>query len=234
LLTGLYIELNHRLDLFSETEYEEIFVPKKKQVQFIFQDGSRVYLNSESRLRFPKKFGLKERKVELEGEGFFEITQNKKRPFIVDTKSIRVKVSGTSFNTKAYPDEDYISVSLENGAIELAGNMLKPLNVKPGEKIIYNRKTGTYEIIRPQDIGFYSAWRQKKLVFKDTPLSEVITTLTRTFDMQFKMEDPAVLNYSFTLFTDNNDINFVLKELEKIVPISFEKNERVIYVKPKS
>lgn len=234
LLTGLCIELNSRLDLFSKTEYEEIFVPKKEQMQFIFQDGSRIYLNSESRLRFPKKFGLKERKVELEGEGFFEIAPNKKRPFIVDTKSIRVKVLGTSFNTKAYPDENYISVSLENGVIEVEGDMLKPVNVEPGEKIIYNRKTGTYEIVRPKDIGSYSAWRQKKLVFKDTPLSEVITTLSRVFDIRFEIADLAVLNYSFTLFTENNNIYFVLTELEKIAPISFEQNEGIIYVKPKN
>lgn len=232
LLSGLYIELNNRLDLFSETRYEEIFVPKGEQAQFIFQDGSRVYLNSESRLRFPKKFGLKERKVELTGEGFFEIASNKKRPFIVDTKSLSVTVLGTSFNTKAYPDEDYIFVSLENGEIKLEGNILKPLNVKPGEKVVYNRKTGTYEIIRAKNIRSYSAWKQKKLVFEDTPLSEVISTLNRTFNVQFEIADKAVLNYNFTLYTDNNDINFIIKELEKIAPIHFETKNDIIYIKP--
>ncbi len=232
-LAGLYIELSNRLDLFSETEYEEICVPKKEQMQFIFQDGSRVYLNSGSRLRFPRKFGLRERKVELEGEGFFEIAKNKKRPFIVDMQSISVKVLGTSFDAKAYPNEEYISVSLENGEVVLEGNRLKALHVKPGEKVIYNRKTGTYEIVRPKDIQSYSAWKQKKLVFKDTPLAEVVKTLGRTFDVHIEIADDAVLNYSFTLSTDNHDIHFIMDELEKIAPIYFETNEGVIYIKPK-
>lgn len=233
LLVGIYFELNSRLDLFSETEYEEIFVPNKEQVQFIFQDGSRVFLNSGSRLRYPKKFGLKERKVELEGEGFFEIAENKKRPFIVDLKLINIKVLGTSFDIKAYSDEKYISVSLENGRIEMNGDKFKSFNLKLGEKVVYDRNTGTYEIIRPKDIESDSAWKQKLLIFKDTPLSEVITTLDRTFDIKFEVADSSVLNYSFTLQTNSRDINFVIKELEKIAPVIFENNGNFISLKSK-
>lgn len=231
LLSGLYIEVNNRLDLFSEIRYEEISVPKGEQAQFIFQDGSRVYLNSGSKLRFPKKFGLRERKVELEGEGFFEIASNKKRPFVVDMKSISITVSGTSFNTKAYPDEDFISVSLESGDIELGGIIPDPFYVKPGEKVVYNREYGTYEIIRAKNIRSYSAWKQKKLVFEDTPLAEVTATLSRAFDVRFEIPDQAVLKYNFTLYTDKNDLHFILKELEKIAPIYFEIKEDCIYIK---
>lgn len=233
LIAGLYVELNSRVDLFSTSEYNEIYVPAGEQLQFMFQDGSRVYLNAESRLRYPRKFGLSERKVELEGQGFFEIEKNKNRPFIVDMQVLKVKVTGTSFDTKAYSEEKMISVSLENGSVELEGARFKTFNIQPGEQVIYNKETGRYQIIRPEEISNASAWKEKKLIFNDMPLSEVLTILSRTYDSSFTIVDPAVFKYNFTLYTEKKELDFVLNELEKIAPIYFENQGKNINVKIK-
>lgn len=231
LIAGLYLEVNSRVDLFATSEYDEIYVPAGEQLQFMFQDGSRVYLNAESRLRYPRKFGLSERKVELEGQGFFEIEKNKNRPFIVDMQALKVKVTGTSFDTKAYMNEKLISVSLENGSIELESSRFKTFNIQPGEQVIYNKETGRYQIICPEDISNASAWKEKKLIFNDMPLSEVLTILSRTFNASFNIVDTSVFKYNITLYTEKKELDFILNELEKIAPISFENNNDQIKVR---
>lgn len=221
LIAGIYFELNSQVDLFSTSEYDEIYVPAGEQLQFMFQDGSRVYLNSESRLRYPQKFGLTERKVELDGQGFFDIAENKNRPFIVDLYAIKVKVTGTCFDAKAYENEESIMVSLEEGSVAFESSRFKTFDIQPGEQVIYNKETGRYQIIRPEDISNASAWKEKKLIFTDTPLSEVLIILSRTFDCSFDNIDTAVFKYNITLYTEKKELDFVLNELEKIAPITF-------------
>ena len=101
LFLGQFWYIDKRIDLFADSGYEEIYVPKGERMQLIFQDGSRATLNAETRIKYPRKFGFSERKVELEGEAFFEVSPNKGRPFIVDMKDINVKVLGTTFDVKA-------------------------------------------------------------------------------------------------------------------------------------
>lgn len=233
LIAGVYFELNSRVDLFSTSEYDEIYVPAGEQLQFMFQDGSRVYLNSESHLRYPRKFGLTERKVELDGQGSFDIAENKNRPFIVDMHAIKVKVKGTFFDIKAYESEESIMVSLEEGSVALESSRFKTFDIRPGEQVIYNRKTGRYQIIRPKEISNTSAWKEKKLVFEDMPINEVLIILGRTFATSFDITDQAVLKYNITLTTEKKELNFVLHELEKIAPVCFETNDDYISVQIK-
>ena len=97
--------LADRTGVFSATEYAELKVPCGEQMQVVLQDGTVIQLNSDTRLRYPKKFGLFSRSVELWGEGFFVVAKDKKRPFIIDLKGVEVKVTGTKFNVKAYPSD---------------------------------------------------------------------------------------------------------------------------------
>lgn len=233
LVIALYENLNTRIDLFAKAEFNEIYVPAGEQMQVVFQDGSRVFLNADSKLRYPKKFTLSERKIELEGEGFFEITTNRKRPFIVDIHAMQVKVRGTSFDVKAYPTEEHIIVSLEKGKIELTGDRFNSFAVQPGEKVTYDRKTGICKIIRPHDITQASAWKSKRLFFADTPISEVLATLSRAFNVTFSIADPAIMKYHCTLSTDMTSIEFVLQELEKIMPLRFQSEADNIVVTEK-
>ncbi len=230
LITILFVEVDSRVDLFAATEYDEVYVPKGERMQVLFQDGSRVYLNSESRIRYPRQFGIKERKVELEGEGWFEVAKNHARPFIVDITLLNVRVLGTTFDVKAYPEDNEIAVSLESGIVEVFGNTFNAFTMDPGQKAVYNRATGRCNVERPQEITLQSAWRQNTLVFTDAPLSEVIATLGRTYDITFKIEDPAVTRYNYTLRTSFTDISRVLDELEKITPVRFSQTGHVVNV----
>ena len=117
LILGLFYHLDSKVELFGEVDYEEVYVPKGERIQMMFQDGTRAYLNSDTRLKFPKKFSLSEREVFISGEAYFVVTENPKRPFIVNINEMSVKVLGTSFNVHAYPEENDITVFLEKGRI---------------------------------------------------------------------------------------------------------------------
>lgn len=231
LFIGLFLQVNSQVDLLADDSYDEIFVPRGERMQVLFQDGSKVYLNSGSRIRYPKKFGYSERKVYLEGEAWFDVAENKKRPFIVDLSDVKVKVLGTTFDVKAYPEDEAILVSLETGKVELNSDSFHSYQLQPGEKAIYDKMSGRCEVVRSHNVKIYSVWRQNVLVFKSTPLAEVLNTLSRNYNVSFSVEDSAALKYTYTITTDKTNLTSILKELEKITPLLFEENEDRIIVR---
>lgn len=233
LLLGQFWYIEKHIDLFADSDYEEIYVPKGERMQLIFQDGSKAMLNAETRIKYPRKFGFSERKVELEGEAFFEVSPNENRPFIVDLKEMNVKVLGTTFDVKAYTADPDIFVSLETGKVVLSDNSRPLAHLKPGEKATYNRKTGVCKISRPENIGHNSAWKSNQIVFDNAPLSEVMTTLSRWYNIEFEVQDSSVLHYNYTLTSTNQKLDQILKDLEKITPVQFTEEEGIIKIRRK-
>lgn len=233
LFLGQFWYIDKHIDLFADSGYEEIYVPKGERMQLIFQDGSKAILNAETRIKYPRKFGFNERKVELEGEAFFEVSPNKDRPFIVDVKDINVKVLGTTFDVKAYITDPDIFVSLESGKVQLANQHSSLAYMKPGEKATYNRKSGVCKISRPENINLLSAWKKNQIVFDNTPLSEVITTLSRWYNVEFSIADSSVLHYNYTLTSTDQSIEQILKDIEKITPVKFIEKESIISIELK-
>ena len=233
LFIGLFMRVNSQVDLLANDGYDEVYVPNGERMQVLFQDGSKVHLNSGSHIRYPKKFGLSERKVYLEGEAWFEVAKNKNRPFIVDLSHMDIKVLGTTFDVKAYPEEDAIFIALESGSIELKSKFSQSYQLCPGEKAIYDKASGRCEVIRSHDVKLYSAWRRNVLVFKNAPLSEVIKTVARTYNISFEVRDSTALKYTYTITTDSTNLTTILNELGKITPVLFEEKEGKIEIRMK-
>lgn len=233
-LSVLYFEVDQQIDLFSEVEYDEVSVPKGEQLQILFQDGSRAYLNAGSKIRYPRKFVYKERRVELQGEAWFNVAKNGKRPFVVDLGELGVYVVGTTFNVKAYPEEEDISISLESGRVEIDGaKMSRRLNLSPGEQALYNRSTGKCTVLKLNNISESSSWRDQRIVFSNTSLQEVITLLSRMYNVNFQIDDDKVYNYSFTIKLNNSSLSATLEELELISPVRFDEQKDKIIVRMK-
>ena len=233
LFIGLFMRVNSQVDLLADDGYDEVYVPNGERMQVLFQDGSKVHLNSGSRIRYPKKFGLYERKVYLEGEAWFEVAKNKNRPFVVNLSYMDIKVLGTTFDVKAYPEEDAIFIALETGSIELKSKSFKSYQLRPGEKAVYDKLSGRCEVVRSHDVKLYSAWRRNVLVFKSAPLPEVMKTIARTYGVSFEIKDSMALKYTYTITTDSTNLTTVLKELEKITPVLFEEKWGKIEVRMK-
>lgn len=226
LILGLYLHLNTRVDIFGAGEYAEIYVPKGERMQMIFQDGTKVYINSDSYMRYPRKFGISERTVELKGEAYFVVAKNKNRPFVVNLNGPSIRVLGTSFNVEAYPENDDIKVNLDEGRINLKLLSDVEVPVSPGECVVYNKNTKSYRVNRNTDTGASSVWKSNVISFKDTPLDEVFSRLNRWYNVDFEVEDDIPSDLHITLVSRHTLIEKVLEDLVKISPLFFRYDEQ--------
>ena len=228
LIGGIFFHLNTRVNLLGGAEYEEVYIPKGERVQFMFQDGSKAYINSDSKIRYPKQFGLLDRKIFLEGEAYFVVTPNANRPFVVEMEKTSIRVLGTSFNVAAYPEEAYIYVSLDEGKINMVSAAKKNHYLNSGEKLIYDKHADSCTIIKVANIKSASLWKNDVIAFKNASLQEVIKALNRWYDVSFVVEDPRAHTYSYTFTSENTLLEKVLLDLEKIAPVRFTyKNDTV-------
>lgn len=218
-----------RAGAFSETKYVEVNVPCGERMQVILQDGTVVLLNSNTRLRYPQQFSLFNRTVELSGEGYFDVAKMKAAPFIVDVKELQVEVTGTKFNVKSYADDEKIEVTLEEGGIRLKDNKQLEYTLVPGDCIAYNRLSGKCDLKRLDNFEEVTAWRHNSLNFYLTPLREILKVMERQYDTHFVVEDSTLLDSKFTLSTTKVDVSDVLKDLEMVSYISFQKMEDGVY-----
>lgn len=131
----------------SNVVFNEIAVPMGSKTQIELSDGTKIWLNSGSKLKYPQKFTGKSREVELEGEGYFDVVKNPKTPFIVKASDLNIKVLGTSFNVKAYPEEGSVETTLVKGTIQISkvsksGKTENTISLKPKERATYIKEKG--------------------------------------------------------------------------------------------
>lgn len=229
LLAGAFTFVANRSGIFSTAEMAEFVVPFGEQLNVVLQDGTQVQLNSGSRLQYPKTFGFFSRKVKLTGEAFFSVAKEITRPFEVDLTAIKVKVTGTQFNVKAYSDDKKIRVALEEGSVNIADNQNARYPLKVGQNAEYDKQTGICTVETASDIKVFTAWRTKSLNFYRTPLKEIIKTMERQYEVKFAVRDSALLNYRFSISTSKININEVLNDLEKVSKVRFKLNEENKY-----
>lgn len=155
--------------------------PKGGQYQITLNDGSKVWLNASSSIRFPTAFDAHERRVEITGEVFFEVTKDKKRPFRVKFGNSEVEVLGTSFNIMAYPDEKMSKTTLLEGAVRLS-NAGKSRTLAPGQQGAI-RSDGAI-ITASVDTQQETAWRQGLFYFRDSGIREIMRDASRWYDIE--------------------------------------------------
>lgn len=182
--------------------YTEIRAPYGSRIKFDLPDGSHGWLNSGSSLRFPLKFAGRQRKVFLDGECYFNVRHNRNKPFIVETKKIRVVALGTVFDVQAYNNAvSTEEVTLVNGQVmvnrKLPGGAYKNIiSLKPGEHINLNTHTGKIRLT-DQTTDKYTSWKDGKLIFRNDPLSRVITTLEKYYNVNIEVKDKQLYRYHF-------------------------------------
>lgn len=170
--------------------YNELSVPDGSKCLVTLEDGTRVWLNSRSTLRYPVKFAAGERRVQLSGEGLFDVTHNPEHPFIVEAGKATMTVRGTKFNVHDFDDEEIASTTLLEGCVEV-GNRSGKVTLAPG---MQSRTRGAAEApdVREVDPAAYTAWTEDKIAFYNADLEEVLADIRRWYrvDMQVNV-DPA-------------------------------------------
>lgn len=221
IIAGLYIRVDSQVHLFGENEYEEIYIPKGERIRMLFQDGTRVFVNSDTRIRYPKKFGLSDRRIFVEGEAYFVVTSNPDRPFVIELDSATIRVLGTSFNVKNYKGDQKMDVTLDEGRLEVTPWTNDDYILNKGEKLEMDKRQGKCTIIREGESKSESLWQNDMISFTNTPLSELVKTLNRWYNIEFIVVDPQVYSYSYTIISRNTLLENVLQELELVAPVKF-------------
>lgn len=230
LISALFFQLDSRVDLLGDSLYEEIYVPKGERTQVVFHDGTKVYINSDSRIRYPKKFGLVNRKIFFEGEAYFVVSGNKKRSFIIEMDKASIHVLGTSFNVEGYPEKRNIDVILDEGSVNFRTWKNKDNVMTEGDYLTYDKESEECTITRNSENKSSSQWKNNIIVFMNSPMDEVIEVLERWYDVKFIVENKEAYNYSYTMVSDNTLLEKVLVEMEKVAPVKFSYKDKVVRV----
>lgn len=180
-------------------------------------DGTLVRLNAGSSLFYPQRFSrlFSRRDVYLDGEAHFDVAENSSQPFVVHVGNLKVKVLGTHFNVKAYPAEELVTTTLEQGRVKVYGDKIA-MTLLPDEQAVYNRISGKMTK-RSVDSGNYNQWMKGKLLFDQTPLKVIIADLQRRYDVSIKATPAVDLSRRFTMaFRADEGVGDVMRVLEKI------------------
>ena len=220
-----YWQQNVKTNYFAlETAYGE----KSKMV---LTDGTIVWLNAGSFLQYGDNFNAKNREVILKGEAYFEVQhQDDNTPFLVKTDTYNVLVKGTKFNVSSYTEDIFSTTTLLEGAIDILYKG-KHLPVHPGEAFSFNKEKGIYSYQRVQ-ASQYKSWIEGRVEYDVITLNELAVRLSRKYDMQIHLDDSLDKNATFRVSLRNEEtINDVLYALSEIIPISFERHDRLIYIR---
>jgi hypothetical protein len=193
-------------------------------------DGTQVWLNHSSSLSYPVLFNGKVRRVELDGEGYFEVAHNPDVPFIVQVGEVEVKAMGTTFNVMAYPEDENLEVSLLDGLVELhhvksGGNAILLLQMKPNDFVQFDKESNRYITRTIYDDRYY-AWKDGKLVFEKASMAEMVKRLSRWFNVEIQIESPELLELTYTATFVDETLFQVLELLSKVSPINYSISDR--------
>jgi ferric-dicitrate binding protein FerR (iron transport regulator) len=206
-------------------EQQTIYVPKAGEYELVLADGSKVYLNSESRLTFPSYFEGDTRHVELSGEAYFEIKKDGK-PFIIQTPDLTVEVLGTSFNINAYKTNSYINATLVNGSIRIHLPENQETFLLKAEHNFRLDKVSDEISVQQVNTDIFTAWVKGEFVFRNQPLTEIFAQLERWYDFKIVYESPDIAKMRFTGSAEKaRALNYLLDQIQAVTDIRYRPEE---------
>lgn len=213
--------------------YNTVIVPRGGVYQLTLADGTVVWLNSDSRLRYPVAFVGDKRKIYLSGEAYLSVEKNDHQPFIVSTALGEVEVLGTEFNVKYYPEEECIATTLVRGSVSFSSDKVKEVQLIPGQQVFYDHKTDEVAV-REVNVNYYIGWREDRLSFHDEKLSDIMRIFSRWYDVQVVFCEEDLKDLSFSGNLDKYErIDTFLHLFELGAPITFEVQGNVVFVRRK-
>lgn len=229
---GYYIGFKNNMPtVFTEIKSAENQVLNEYELP----DGTLVTLNSNSQLTFPKSFNNDAREVTISGEAFFDVTPDPKKPFIINTENAQLKVLGTSFNVCAYPNSEKLVVVVKTGKVQVNGKKddlvceNQHIFLLPGEKGTFFTRSKTLEKSANTDVNYF-AWKTHELIFNEVPLSDVINSLKKVYNINVLVAEPELNNLLLTAHFDKKPVDFVLNVIRLTFNLELaENNEQFIF-----
>jgi transmembrane sensor len=224
-----------------ELAYNEIIVPLGEKAQIILSDGSHVWINSASKLRYPVMFGETSRDVTLEGEAFFDVVKKHGKTFVVNTRDVKVNVLGTAFNVKCYPGDDKTQTIVVRGEVkveDIHGDQ-KAIIIKPNEmatlqgRIMPDQTTSHLNLItvRKVDPESLVSWKDQLLVFNGESFEDLTIKMERWFNVRIKIDDMELKTERYSgKFVHNETVYQVLEAIKITTPIVYKVEKDTIVI----
>jgi hypothetical protein len=218
--------------------FNTVIVPNGKRTQITLSEGTKVWLNSGSKLVYPAMFGENKREVYIDGEAVFDVTHMNDKPFVVSTKDFDIKVLGTVFNVNSYSGDENSSAVLEQGKIELIYNRTsilskEKLDISPGTMVVYDhqQKTMAQQKVNPQK---YLSWREGYLTLNSEKLNDILKKLSRYYNIEMVITDERLKNETFSGYLDlKNSPEEVLSVINETTSLSYSTDQERIFINPK-
>ncbi len=234
LLVGMYV--NNKYTAYQHANMQTtVEVPIGSRIKTILPDGSEVWLNSGSRLSYNPTLFLSNRKINLSGEGYFNVRKDQKHPFRIHTDDIGVEVLGTSFNFKAYPHTDIIDIGLISGSIKVTGACLSEDKIlKPNDRFLYNRQTHRYELIPKSNTSRLALWTTGKVSFVNASLPDILQDIERKYNVTIAIESSMLQKEFFTgSISLDLSLNEVLEYLDVDRKYEWTQHGSIVTIKDK-
>jgi transmembrane sensor len=257
LLSLVWVNLKSPLNT---TAYNEIIVPAGEKSQVLLPDGSKIWLNSESKLRYPSQFIAGHRDVYLEGEAFLEVSKIKRSKFYVHTQGVNIEVLGTVFNVKSYPEDNTVETSVVEGKVMVDASSvnknLKPVILHPVERAIFYKTESQLSYVakeithtRPKlekeispltrisvgivNIKNVTCWKDQYLVFDNETFEEMGIKISRWYKIQVEIKDEHLKKQRFTgKFINNETFYQVMDAIKLTTPLKYEFKDNILTVSP--
>ena len=212
-------------------EYNKLTTPVGGEYSLVLSDGTKVFLNADSELKYPVEFSDGKRIVDLKGEAYFEVHKDSLRPFIVRINGAEVTVLGTSFNVNTYGDDGQIYTTLVNGAVRVSSVKNGQAEVlKPGMQSVMDVQSGQLTV-REVDVEPYVAWREGRFVFRAMTLDLIMRQLQRWYDFEVFYQNPELKDYEFRgVIKRDMDLDKVLSVIKVTTNVDFEVKGKVITI----
>lgn len=216
--------------LSTNQQVQEISIPYGGKSKFTLPDGSVVWLNSGSKLNYPSNF-IGQRNIQLEGEAYFDVVKSR-NPFVVSTRYGDVKVLGTSFNVKAYADDDF-QTTLVEGAVNVEVGANRPIILKPGQQAFVNESNRLE--IQTVETEVFTSWKDGKLIFYREPFEKVAKRMERWYNVNIEIDNEEMKDLWFTGTIEMETLSEVMELIRHSMPVkySYDQNTRTLRIEKK-
>lgn len=192
-----------------------------EKAHIYLSDSTEVTLNSGSSLFYDAGYNLNSRMVSFSGEAYFDVATNPEKPFIVRFDKLKISAKGTKFNIFSFGNEDRIEATLEEGNIDVDIDGKNSVNLKPGQQVVYFKRTGKL-LVREVACETYTSWKENKLRFNDTPIEEVFRKIGRKYNVRFQITSSELLDLKYTATFIDESIEEVMQMLRTVSPITYK------------
>ena len=204
-------------------QYNTILVPAGQRINLILSDNSNLWLNANTKFRYPTEFSKKNRTVYLDGEAYFDVSKNENKPFIVKTEQGDIRVTGTSFNVEAYSKFKSFRTSLFEGGVDIYNKETKLVSLKPNEigslennQLIIKSITNTDPYL----------WKEGLIAFNNKKLEDILIDLEKYFDIEIIINSTKLPIHTYTgKFRQSDGIDYALRVLQKSIQFTYSRNE---------